>query len=395
MISTAVSQTKDVASQSTEDCKFIEFPQKLRHAAKNAGKSMLYADVVRGVAVFLVVLIHSAAKIMIQWDKIPLDHWLWGNGFDAVSRASVPLFVMLSGALMLGRQEAAGDFFKKRLSKLMIPFSFWVAAYINWRIFYIGEVLPVDKLIISIVTGPVYYHLWYLYMVMGLYLITPLLRSLLPHMGKRDLRYAFGLWVTWNSLLPLLFYIIWLYVGYSVNLGIKVPLAMGYSGYFILGWYLTQKKTNENAMWKWLAAFLLSTCAIFFGTWLFTDAAGAFQDILYDYFSPAVLAQAVSLFMLLRCYGDRMEMRIGHSGRRWWAMAGRFSFGIYLAHVMLLELFEGGGLGFELHGTSFHPGLAVPVTAVVIFVLSWLAVALISRIPILCYVVTEPKRRKS
>jgi surface polysaccharide O-acyltransferase-like enzyme len=211
---------------------------------QSAGKKLFYADLIRVLAVFMVMLIHSSATLLNKWDKIPFDYWMWGNAYDSLARASVPLFVMLSGALILGKQEDTRSFFKKRFSKLLFPFAFWVAAYINWRIFYIGEVLPVDKLIISIFTGPVYYHLWYLYMVMGLYLVTPVLRKLLKVIEHHELNYLFILWFVWNAVLPLISYLIWLYAGYSVNLGIKIPMVAGYTGYYILGFCLAKKRVS-------------------------------------------------------------------------------------------------------------------------------------------------------
>lgn len=358
---------------------------------KASGKRHFYADIIRVLAVFLVILVHSAAKLMVEWETLPLDWWLWGNAYDSLSRACVPLFVMLSGALMLGRQEPAGPFFKKRLSKLMIPFAFWVAAYINWRIFYVGEVLPVDRMVVDIFTGPVYYHLWYLYMVLGLYLITPPLRRLLAVIDGKTLKYLLWLWLIFNSVLPLILYIEWLYVGYTVNLGIKIPLITGYSGYFILGWALSRLPVPPKALSKWAALYVLGSAAIFGGTWLFTDAAGIFQAVLFDYFALPVVLQSVALFMLLKGLGDILEERIGPTGRRVWAHLGKYSFGMYLFHVMLLELLDGGGLGVSLHGTAFYPAWSIPATAGVIFAGSWAVVALAARIPLLQHAVVEQR----
>lgn len=362
---------------------------------KSAVKRHLYADLLRVLAVFFVILVHSAAKLMVEWDTLPLDWWLWGNAYDSLARACVPLFVMLSGALMLDRQEPTGVFFKKRLSKLLIPFAFWVAAYINWRIFYVGEVLPVDRIVVEIFTGPVYYHLWYLYMVLGLYLITPALRRLLTVAGKQELQYLSGLWLVFNSVLPLILYLVWLYVGYSVNLGVKIPLVAGYSGYFILGWALARAAVPPpEKLGLWAGLYGLGSVLVFLGTWLFTDAAGEFQAVLFDYFSLPVALQAVALFMLLRGVGNLLEDRLSEKSRHRWAVLGKYSFGMYLIHVMLLELLEGGGLGFRLHGTGFYPALAIPVTAAVLFAGSWALVALLSRIPLLKHTVVEQRARK-
>lgn len=354
-------------------------------------KNYFYADIIRVLAVFMVMLIHSSATLLNKWDKLPFDFWMWGNAYDSLSRASVPLFIMLSGALILGKQEDTRLFFKKRFSKLLFPFIFWVTVYINWRIFYMGHVLPVDKMIIEIFTGPVYYHLWYLYMVMGLYIITPVLRKLLRVIEGKELMYLFVLWFIWNAALPLIGYLIYLYAGYSVYLGIKIPMVMGYTGYYILGYVLSKMTFPKSAVSGWWGIFVGSTVLTFLGTWAFTDAAKGFQAILYDYFSPTVILQAVSLFIILMYAGGGLETRISDSWKKLLALLGKYSLGMYLVHVLLLTALGDGGLGFKLHGSSFYPAFAIPVTAIVTFVLSFAIVDLLARIPGIRYAVIDKR----
>lgn len=354
-----------------------------------ASKKYLYADIIRVLAVFLVMLIHSAATLLDKWDKLPLDYWLWGNGYDSLARCSVPLFVMLSGALILGKEESLKAFFKKRFSKLLFPFVFWIGIYINWRIFYTGEVLPVDRMIVEIFTGPVYYHLWYLYMVVGLYLITPILRKLVKTLAPKDWQYLFLLWFLWNGVLPLISYLIYLYVGYSVNLGIKIPAIMGYAGYYVLGYFLSQKTFSRSSLKGWWGVLGVSTAAVFLGTWTFTEAAGEFQIILYDYFSVPVILQGAALFILLMQWGKDIESQVPRGMKAILSRLGKYSLGMYLVHVLLLTAMEDGGLGFELHGSAFHPAFAIPVTALVSFGVSYGVVELLARIPVLRYAVVE------
>lgn len=352
-------------------------------------QKLFYADLIRVTAVFMVMLLHSAATLLGNWGKEPLDFWLWGNGFDSLVRSCVPLFVMLSGALILGRTESLGSFFSKRFSRLLLPFALWVAAYINWRIFYIGEVLPVDKIILGILKGPVYYHLWYLYMVMGLYLITPFLRSVIAAVKESVLRYFLLLWLVFNSILPLICYLVWLYAGYTVVLGLKVPMVAGYAGYYIWGYLLNKRPAPARAVPVWWITYGVSSLLIFGGTWLFTDAAGSFQAILYDYFSPLVVLQSTALFLLLSHYGRVWEPRVSDRVRGLFAQIGQLSLGMYLVHVMFLELLGDGGLGFKLNGGAFLPALAVPMTALLTFAVSYGSMLLLARIPLLKYAVVE------
>ncbi len=356
---------------------------------KTQRKKFLYADVIRVLAVFLVMLIHSAASLLTEWNKVSFDYWMWGNAYDSLARGSVPLFVMLSGALILGKQEDTRTFFKKRFSRLLFPFMFWATVYINWRIFYSGEVLPVHRIITEFFTGPVFYHLWYLYMVMGLYLITPVLRKLLRVIERQELQYLFWLWFAWNSVLPLISYLIYLYAGYSVSLGVKIPMIMGYVGYYILGYVLSKKSFSKKSLSAWGAILVVSTALTILGTWAFTDASKAFQATLYDYFSPTVVLQGVSLFIILMQLGNSLEEKVSEGMKRKLSLIGKYSLGMYLVHVMFLIALGDGGLGFKLHGSSFYPAFAIPVTAAVSFVLSFFAVDLLARIPGIRYAVVE------
>jgi len=357
-------------------------------------KKLFYADLIRVLAVFMVMIIHASAPLLAAWGKETPDYWMWGNGFDSVVRACVPLFVMLSGALILGRQEPLGDFFSKRFSRLLLPFVIWVAVFINWRIFYIGEVLPPDKIILMVLKGPVYYHLWYLYMVMGLYLITPFLRHLLAVVQKGELKYLLGLWFIFNSVLPLVLYMVYLYAGYSAQFGIAVPSVMGYTGYYVLGWWLRQRDFKSSSIPLWWVVYGVNTALTFFGTLAFSTAAKTFQWQMYDYFSPTVALQALSLFILLHHYGNRWEHKIPERIKKRFASIGKLSLGMYLIHVIFLELMGSGVLGFKLNGSAFYPAFAVPVTAACAFVLSYGSMLLISKIPVLKYAVVEhPGRR--
>ena len=75
----------------------------------------------RALACVLVVLLHVAALGFHQWDK----NWWASNTYDGLARISVPLFLMLSGALLLHKREPLGVFFKKRFRRILPPLIGW------------------------------------------------------------------------------------------------------------------------------------------------------------------------------------------------------------------------------------------------------------------------------
>ncbi|MBD2598484.1 acyltransferase family protein [Nostoc spongiaeforme FACHB-130] len=82
---------------------------------------LIWADYVRVIANFFVIFLHSAAPLLYQFKKIPDSYWITGNIYDSGVRMCVPLFFMLSGYLLLEKQETLETFFKKRFKRIFIP----------------------------------------------------------------------------------------------------------------------------------------------------------------------------------------------------------------------------------------------------------------------------------
>jgi surface polysaccharide O-acyltransferase-like enzyme len=82
-----------------------------------------YLDNLRVIATLAVLLIHSAANVLLNFGKIPDSAWWFANLYNGGFRYAVPIFVMLSGALLLPREEEIGSFLKKKFSKNHHPFS--------------------------------------------------------------------------------------------------------------------------------------------------------------------------------------------------------------------------------------------------------------------------------
>src|SRR3990167_2341660 len=98
-------------------------------------KYYFYIDIIRSVAIFLVVLLHVSAKFVTAYKNIPIDWWVVSNFYDSFSRQSIPLFLMISGFLILGsyKSDQLKIFVRKRFLKVFIPFIIWSIFYLLWR----------------------------------------------------------------------------------------------------------------------------------------------------------------------------------------------------------------------------------------------------------------------
>jgi surface polysaccharide O-acyltransferase-like enzyme len=131
----------------------------------------------RILAIFAVIFLHVAAGV-VSTEPIGSHNWWIANFFDSLSRWCVPVFVMISGALLLNpkKQENLSEFYAKRISRILIPLISWTIIYCIWV--YLGGVVKNDPvsmtfLLQSVLQGNPYYHMWFLYMIIFMYLFTP------------------------------------------------------------------------------------------------------------------------------------------------------------------------------------------------------------------------------
>jgi surface polysaccharide O-acyltransferase-like enzyme len=302
--------------------------------------------------------------------------WWTVNIYDSISQACVPLFILLSGALLLqpSKIEPLGIFFKKRLKRIGLPFLLWGIVYFGWRYFVNNETLTLGSILQGIETGP-YYHFWFLYMIFGLYLITPILRVLVANSERKILRYSIFLWFVGTAIIPL--------IGLFDNniLNNKIFLPVGWVGYFILGTYLLKVRIKPLFLSLSLFAGLLVTSI---GTYFITLQVGGGSSYFFlNELSANVILTSVSLFLLLRNVSPvRLQNRFPRFD---WLIhkIGQNTLPIYLIHVIVLETLQKGYLGFAISVNTLNPAFEIPLLAVITLFISLAIVLLLKKIPLL------------
>src|SRR5512144_1931824 len=186
-----------------------------------------WIDVIRVVAIYLVVVVHVSGQLTNLWGKIPTGQWLIADVYGGIARVCVPLFFMISGYLLLPRAESLGTFYTRRIPKILIPLVAWSLIYLGWYCGnHPGTCTPNFVWNLLLVQGT-YYHLWFLYSLLSIYLILPVLRLMIrPDTDTRLLCYLIALWLVFQPLLSLA-HKFW---NFSINL--NAPLAPGFVPYF-------------------------------------------------------------------------------------------------------------------------------------------------------------------
>ena len=330
----------------------------------------VYVDLIRTVAMIGVIMLHASGRWLItgqeitQMNQMEIVRWTVVDVYQSMSVLSVPLFMMLTGALLLQpeKQESLGDFFKKRWARIGLPFIFWTSAYFAWD--FMVKDIPFNAAVIAqgLLNGP-YSHLWYMYVLVGLYLLTPVFRIFVAHADQTVMKYFVILWFVGVATIPF-FNLLTIF-----QLHRDVFALTGYIGYFVLGAYLSTVKMRRRTI---AALMIVGIALTAFGTYVMAVAdRGAEMYFFQEYLSPTVILASVMVFMMLLTIKpptikkDEAPSRVSKLVK----LISKNTLPIYLFHVMIIETIQNGYLGFAINRDTMDSIIQIPLlTAIVLFV---------------------------
>ena len=309
-------------------------------------------DILRLVAMLSVIWVHVGGM---RTGSLPTSdpNCQWLIFLKSIVTWQVPVYVMISGRFFLD-SERQMPFTKllKAIERLVIAFVVWDIIY---QIYYISTDAYVGlnwKGILSqALIGP--YHFWYLYMIVGLYLITPFLRKITEE--KRTTEYFI-----------VLFFIFMLLTKYCVKLpfvgstldsilnNMDMQFVLGYSGYYVLGYYLRRYPLSDKM------ELMLYIC----GAALLLSGAAP---------NTIIVAVAIYTLFIKRIGKVSFSKKVIHLI----SVLSEYSFGVYLVHALILNMFEVVGL----EPTVLHPLLAMPLITLLAFMITVVIVMLVRKIP--------------
>lgn len=332
-------------------------------------KRLLWMDYIKIFGTFLIVMQHSISG---SFTSLPVEgiEWKIISFIFMISRMGVPIFIMCSGAGMLSRERSIKDIWRKNIFSLVI-------VYVSWMLIYgIKEAVTIaltDDYSIRVIINAVLkcilfgkYHTWFIIMLIGMYMITPLLYAIIQK--EENLKYFVVLSVLFTTLLPMVSYFECMDRLYAVIENFNMHLVVGYSMYFVIGFYITRYR--NKILDKYVELILLLTVIVTyaFSCFLSVKAGSAIQEP-YQLFSPLALVISVSLFLLFQKHFNQEE-NDSKAGNK---IAGleRYGIVIYLVHVLFIEAWAKGS------------GLIYIFCGILIWLLSLVIGIVIDRIPIL------------
>ena len=250
-----------------------------------------------------------------------------------------------------------------------------------WRICYLrasrGQVHLSIPVLLDILREPVYYHLWFFYSIIGLYLITPLFKFT----DKNVMRYVV---LFWFLAVPCMFVCSRAF-HFSLN-GNFQSILPTYVGYYVGGYLLKDTILKKNLVLIFCAVFIVSGAVSVGGTGLLTIRHhGTIEGFFLDFLNLNVLAMSVSLFCLLRSFGEKSPAAFRF--KKAVQITSTCCLGVFAVHPMILELFSSGKLGISLSAFTIFPLAGIPLTFAAAMAASVGITFLLHKTPLLRHVV--------
>ena len=361
---------------------------------------IVWLDVVRFIAMFTVVCCHCTDPFNFYPGTAPNigEIKLWGAIYGSVLRPCVPRFVMITGALLLPVRGDASTFYKKRIPRVFYPFLIWSVLYnlfpwitgllgLNPQIIldffpYAGEEVMRQSFSVSleyILMIPFNFsilavHMWYIYLLIGLYLYLPVFSAWVEKASERaKLMFLLAWGVT--LLLPYYYQFVSNYLWGTCSwnsFGMLYAFA-GFNGYLLLGHYLKNLEWSlKKTLTIGIPMFAVGYAVTFLGFRHITalpEYTDEMLELFFTYCSLNVVMMTIPVFMLakkVKVNSERMKKALANL-----TVCG---FGIYMIHY-----FFTGPSVVLMRAIDMPIGLQIPVAAILAFAVSWGLVWLIYR----------------
>lgn len=362
---------------------------------------LVWCDALRLLAFFLLLCCHAAdpfyasAAYASAGQSVDQELVQWGMRWGSLVRPCVPLFVMLTGVLLLPVRQTSVQFYKRRIPRVFFPFLLWSVAY--YMTPWITGVLGMDSSVVyklfswaesdsqalsdslhNVARIPYAFsfiacHMWYIYMLIGLYLYLPIFSAWVERASKKEMEVFLGIW-TLSTFLP---YFTQYISKYSFgtcewnSFGLFYYFA-GFNGYLLLGHYI-HRYVNLSLSKTLLLSLPMLLVGFVITYWGYTyivdlpDKTPEMVELFWTYCSPNVLLMTLAFFLLMRHVNIPSDSPVA----RWLAHFTVCGFGVYMIHYYFVYL------GFDMGQMLGVPApLRIPFSALVILSCSWLIVSI-------------------
>lgn len=334
-------------------------------------------DVLRVIACLLVIWQHASEQYYISPDLTPVREastYMVGV-LTSLCRASVPLFVIASGYFILPMRGSVSEFFRRRASRIMGPFLFWSVVYAIYFVFSRGDswmqcLVNISHVVVNF--GTEIGHMWYVYMLIGLYLLVPILSPWLQSVDSKTLKGYLYLWgiTSMLSYVHLIFPSLWGECYWN-----PTPMLYyftGFIGYFILGFYFKR----FGAPGRWVSLLLLvigyAFTALIFNARIETATDVSSLELSWQQCSGNVALMAIGIFGLIHSF----RYQTAGLFARFITNASQKGYAMYLFHMIVL-----GEISTYLANRWGNVLIEIPLLSILTFLITYLLICALSYLP--------------
>jgi len=333
---------------------------------------VVYFDVLRVLATLAVIVLHISVHNWYDTD-VHTSQWLAYNFYDSMVRWCVPIFVMISGALFLGRNISLQKLFSKNILRIVTAFIVWATIYSAVEFL---EGTPFFTAVLHIPHG--HYHMWFLLMIVGIYLVIPFMQKIAE--SRTLTKYFLLLTLIFTFAIPQISSILSLFnakLGNGANMierYLQFHFTLGYVGYFVLGYYLSTTEISKKVRWIIYGLAVTGFVLTFALSTILSHKTGIPDDTFYKNTTFSVLAESIGVFVFFKYNVTKLGKRMSTIVTK----LSLYSFGAYLVHAMVIEQLD---YLFGFSTENFSPFASVPAVTLVVFVISFFISNLINKIP--------------
>lgn len=340
--------------------------------AVKAKNRIWYWDILRIAAMVFLVIRHSATATFEFVPKLDEDWWVC-NIYGSLSAWMVPVFMMISGASFLEpkRNVTIGRLYKRNILRMLCAFAFWALFYACYNMLSGQD--QTSTFTEMLFQG--HFHLWFLPMIIGMYILTPLLRTVTKNLGATVAITAVT--AVTGVVVPTL-QDLGLFADNTLLTGRNnFGFFSAYVCFFFTG-YLFHQLTLSPAVRRTLYGVgVVCTVIIFFGTYLLTVRDGAHNEDMQSDNNLFTALQGLALFVLAKQLLQNVSFTEEH--QRLILDISKLTFGVYMIHVLLLALFDKFGFSPVSYPAVYMIPMLILFVLPVSFFLSWL----VGKIPFL------------
>ena len=357
---------------------------------------IVWLDLLKLLAIFMMIANHCVDNVTPMERSEPWYN-LWGSLYNTTTRPAIPLFAMVTGALLLPLTTGLVPFYKKRLTRLIVPFVIWSVLYNLFP--WVTGVLGLDASVINFFFvnaepsqawgdalayiaqipfqfSPFAIQMWYVYVLIGLYLYLPFFSAWVGQASKQEKQWFLAIWLVTLFIPYVRQYLmadLWGTCSWN-EFGMLYYFA-GFNGYLLLGHYLISYPVD------WSRSRLVAFCLLIFGVGYGVTCYGfktitatpgqpdSLVELFFLFCSPNVLLMSLALFM------GAQRLRITSTGFKRVLKSGSVcTLGIWMTHYFFL-----GPCYALVDQLPIHTLLKMIFSSVLLLLVTWGFVSLVLR----------------